>query len=102
MTNVQLKELKAGAFFWLPCEVKKGPFPNERRVYIKTETSDWFGFVSTTELKDKREEGKDHVRATVLAIEPDSVIVQIRGQSPASGPIQTKPAMIAEYALIPA
>ncbi|MBF6560880.1 MAG: hypothetical protein IVW56_11350 [Candidatus Binataceae bacterium] len=95
-------ELKVGATFWLPCKVRRGPFPNERRVYIKTDTSDWFGFVSTSELKDKREEGNDYVRALVLTVKTDSVIVQIRGQSPASGPIQAKSSMVAEYAFIPA
>jgi len=29
----------------------KRAFSDERRVYVKTELSEWFGFVSTSELK---------------------------------------------------
>lgn len=89
--------VRAGTVVWIPCEVRSGPFPNERRVYVKTGMSEWFGFVRTSELKDKVSEGEDRVQAVVLAVEPDRVVVGVRGQSPASGMIQARPSQIAEY-----
>jgi hypothetical protein len=86
-----------GAVVWLPCQVRGGPFPNERRVYIKTEISEWFGFVNTSELKDKVIEGPDHVRGVVVAVASDHLVIGVRGQSPASGAIQANPSQITEY-----
>jgi hypothetical protein len=83
-----------GMSVWLPCEVKGGPFPNERRVLVRTETSEWFGFVNVSELQNKVQTGSDRVRAVVVAVEPNNVIVAVRGQSPASGEIQAKPSLI--------
>lgn len=82
---------------WLRCEVRQGPFPNERRVYVKLGQSEWFGFVGTAELRNKVLEGQDQVRALVLAVQPQEVVLGIRGQSPASGPIQTNPSLITNY-----
>ncbi len=95
-------EIKTGMIVWIPCEVKAGPFPNERRVLVKTGISEWFGFVSTSELKEKVPTGKDQVRGIVVAIQPDYVVIGIRGQSPASGEIQARPSLITENAALEA
>ncbi len=87
---------------WLSCVVRPGPFPNERRVYVKLGDSEWFGFVDVSELRDKPSAGTDHVRAVVIAVQPQKIVLGIRGQSPASGPIQTKPSLITEYGAVPA
>ena len=79
---------------WIPCDVKRGPFPNERRVLVKTDSSEWFGFVNVSELEKRVETGRDRVRAVVVAVEADHVVVAVRGQSPASGEIQAKPSLI--------
>ncbi|MGH7780897.1 MAG: hypothetical protein ACREQR_13845 [Candidatus Binataceae bacterium] len=94
--------IKKGLVFWLPCKVKGGPFPNERRVYVQTGISEWFGFVSVDELERKTNEGLDRVRAVVLGVTPDHVIVGIRGQSPASGAVQAERSLIRDNAAIQA
>jgi hypothetical protein len=86
-----------GSVVWLPCQVRGGPFPNERRVYIKTEISEWFGFVNTSELRAKVQEGDDQVRGVVVSVTPDHVVIGVRGQSPASGAIQANPSQITQY-----
>jgi hypothetical protein len=95
-------EMKKGMPVWISCDVRGGPFPNERRVLIKTGISEWFGFVSTSELKDKVPEGKDHVRAVVVDVKSEYVVVGIRGQSPASGEIQARPAELTENVAVEA
>ncbi len=90
-------EIKLGMIVWLPCEVRGGPFPDERRVFVPSELGDWFGFVNVSELKNKAKEGPDQVKAFVLAVESDRVVVGINGQSPASKTLSTQPSFIQEY-----
>lgn len=85
---------------WIPCSVKSGPFPNERRVYLKTHLTEWFGFVNVTELENKVTEGEDRVRAIILHVGDDQIVVGIRGQSPKGGPIQTRPSEVTAYGAI--
>ena len=37
-------DLYPGARMWLPCEVKPGPFSDERMVLVVADGSEWFGF----------------------------------------------------------
>jgi len=97
---MKTSQIRKGLVVWIPCEVRSGPFPDERRVYVQTGLSEWFGFVNTSELKSKVEIGKDSVRAVVIATTPDHVVVGIQGQSPASGPIQAKPSLITSYGAV--
>jgi hypothetical protein len=90
-------KFKVGDQGWLWCEVRPGPFPNERRVYVKVGDSEWFGFVGISQLENKLVEGKDRVRAAIVAVHPNEIVLGLRGQSPASRPIQTTPSLIAEY-----
>ena len=46
-------EIKKGMVVWIPCEVRGGPFPDERRVYVGTEIGEWFGFVNISQLEKK-------------------------------------------------
>lgn len=86
--------IKKGMTVWIPCEVKGGPFPNERRVYVKTDKSEWFGFVNTSELRKGIEEGPDSVRAVVIDTDSKQLVLAIRGQSPASGPVLAERSLI--------
>ncbi len=92
---MKASEFKRDVVVWLPCDVRSGPFSNERRIFVKIGESEWFGFVDIAELKES--DGKTFVRAVVLAVRPDAVVLGIRGQSPGSGPIQAKPSLIIEH-----
>ena len=86
--------IRKGMMVWIPCDVRSGPFPNERRIYIKLEQNEWFGFVDESQLRERVREGSDHVQARVVAIHNEKVVLGIRGQSPASRPIETSPSVI--------
>ena len=43
-----------GAYTWLPCEVKPGPFSDERLVRVASELGDWVGFVPVSSVAAKR------------------------------------------------
>jgi hypothetical protein len=89
------QKLEKGSVVWIPCEVRGGPFPDERMVHVDTGMSEWFGFVNVSELKNKVATGKDSVRCVVLAVERDYLVVGIEGQSPTtSGSIQAQPSFI--------
>lgn len=93
--------LKKGMVIWIRCEVKPGPFPNERRVYVKLDENEWFGFVDVSQLEKQGKESPDRVRATVLAVQNDKVVIGIHGQAPASGPIETTSTTIGDLSPVP-
>jgi len=37
--------LRPGARIWIPCEVKPGPFSDERMVRVQSQAGEWLGFV---------------------------------------------------------
>ncbi len=92
-------EIKKGMVVWIPCEVRVGPFPDERKVYVQSATGDWFGFVNISELDKKVLNGKDRVRALVLAVESNGVMLGINGQSPASKALTAQPSFVEHAAL---
>lgn len=96
------KHFKVGNEVWIPCEVRTGPFPNERRIYVKLDNSEWFGFVDDSQLQEKVAQGKDYVRATVIGIRDERVVLGIRGQSPASPPIEATSTAVGRFTAIPA
>lgn len=73
--------LQVGDRVWLPCEVKPGPFSNERLVRIQLLTDIWVGFVDTNALKDQLETGSTHVLALITAIEEDEVTALVQGHA---------------------
>lgn len=91
---MKASEIKKGMVVWLPCEVRRGPFPDERKVYVGSAHGDWFGFVNTSELEKKVPQGKDRVRGIILAVDPRHIMVGINGQSPASKALTAEPSLI--------
>ncbi len=88
-------QITKGKSIWLPCEVRGGPFPDERIVYVKSKLGEWFGFVNVKELKNKTQSGKDYVRGVVLGVSSDHIVVAIEGQSPTtSNSLQADPSFI--------
>ena len=74
--------VQVGSGVWLPCEVKPGPFSNERLARIQIPTGEWVGFVDVEYLQDKEmKEGETFVLARVTDIKNDSVIVLVQGHA---------------------
>ena len=76
--------LSAGARMWLPCQVKPGPFSDERMVLVIADDSEWFGFVNVRWLKKRGSEGKDEVLARVVDVEGPTFRARIPGNAPQS------------------
>jgi len=71
--------LAVGSYVWLPCEVKPGPFANERLVRLRSTLSEWLGFVPTSSLKEPISEGKTLVHALVLDLGGNRLTAQVPG-----------------------
>ena len=72
-------EFKVGQEVWLPCDTKSGPFDDELRVYVKIGDEEWFGFVDGSDIR-----GGNKIRAKIVAVNKDAVIIGIPGISPHS------------------
>ena len=79
-------EVAVGSRLWLPCEVKPGPFTDERRVLVQGEGGNWMGFVNVRWLHEKEaEDGHNAVLAKVVEVEESSFRARIRGSALAGG-----------------
>ena len=77
-----MPKLKIGEMVWLRCEVKPGPFPNERLVRITLPSGSWGGFVDTTALKDPAvETGPNCVLARITKVKANDVIALVQGHA---------------------
>ena len=75
-------ELAVGAKMWLPCQVKPGPFSNERMVLVQDDIGQWFGFVDVRWLKGGEDEGRDQVLAKIVDIDGPQFKARIPGYAP--------------------
>ena len=66
---------------WLPCQVKPGPFSDERMVLVIADGSEWFGFVNVRWLKKRGSEGRDEVLARVVDIDGPTFHARIPGNA---------------------
>jgi len=73
--------LQVGGRVWLPCEVKPGPFSNERLVRIELPESRRVGFVDTSALKEVIETGSTSVPARVIAITESDATAIVQGHA---------------------
>ncbi len=74
-------KLDAGNVVWIPCEVKPGPFPDERRVRIQSSLGEWIGFVPATTLQEPIEEGETKIRVVIVEVLEDRFSAKIPGES---------------------
>ncbi len=74
-------ELRKGAKVWLPCEVKPGPFSNERLVRVAQPSGEWVGFVEVSALKEAVEHGQTFILATVIRVDEQQFVAQLPGRS---------------------
>jgi hypothetical protein len=71
---------EAGRLVWIPCEVKPGPFSDERIIRIPSERGDWVAFVHVNELRNPVSEGSTFVRAVILSVEGGRFKARIAGE----------------------
>lgn len=68
-----------GQYVWVPCEVKPGPFADERMVQCSSPSGQWLGFVSIAGLRNPLAEGRSEVKAVVLDLLDDYLRLQVLG-----------------------
>jgi len=73
-------KLDAGNVVWIHCEVKPGPFPDERRVRLISSFGEWVGFVPVTYLQEPILEGETTIRVLVVEVQNDRFSAKIPGQ----------------------
>lgn len=66
-----------GARIWIPCEVRPGPFPDERMAKV----GQWTGFVPVTCLEAPVESGSTRLLATILEVGTDTYTVALPGDA---------------------
>ena len=71
--------LQIGDQVWLPCEVKPGPFSDERLVRVQTENVEWLGFVPVFALKDSITQGNTFIRASIVEVAGDRFMAKLPG-----------------------
>jgi len=72
--------LAAGSFIWIPCEVKPGPFSDERRVRLSSAIKEWVGFVPVSVLQAPILEGETKIRVFVVEVQNDRFSAKIPGE----------------------
>ena len=71
---------RVGDPLWIRCEVKKGPFPDERLVLVHSAFGEWLAFISSHLLKDSDlVEGQTEVPAVVVQVGSDHYLAKLPG-----------------------
>jgi protein gp37 len=72
-----------GRYVWLSCEVKPGPFSDERMVRVSSVGAGevWVGFASVSALKNPVESGSTAIKALVVGIQKDRFEAQPMGSA---------------------
>ena len=86
--------VQVGDKVWLRCEVKPGPFSNERLVRIPLPEGPWVGFVDTGALKDAVETGSTDVLARVTKVVGSTVTAIVQGHALDTRYVQTPSATV--------
>jgi hypothetical protein len=74
--------LKIGTRVWVPCEVRPGPFSDERFVKIcVNEGNSWLGFVLADRLKEPILEGLTFLPALVVSVTDDRFTARMPGEA---------------------
>jgi hypothetical protein len=71
--------LTPGRRVWIPCQVKPGPFSDERMVRVESESGSWLGFVPVSSLRDSFLEGTTFVSAVVVEVRGDRFTARLPG-----------------------
>lgn len=71
--------LHAGHYVWVPCEVKPGPFSDERLVRMNFGSEDWLGYVPVSHLQESILAGRTKIRVLIVDVHDDSFCAKIPG-----------------------
>lgn len=74
-----MPKFKVGNHIAIPCEVKPGPFSEERLISFDSLDGPISGFVLDDELKKRRGDDRWLVRGRVVSVSPDLIKVWIEG-----------------------
>jgi hypothetical protein len=75
---------RVGQLVWIPCEVKPGPFSNERFTLMRSDHAEWIGFVPVHFLREPVLEGPAFVRAIITELPEGRFKARIEGEALAS------------------
>jgi hypothetical protein len=81
MKMEKLMTLERGDMVWIPCEVTRGVFPDERNVRIQSPAGDWTGFVDVRQLRDEIADGRTAIRATLVEGARGELSARLPGQT---------------------
>ena len=73
--------LERGDMVWIPCDVKRGIFPDERNVSIEWPSGHWTGFVDVRLLRDEIADGQTAIRATIVEGPHGEFAARLPGQT---------------------
>ena len=73
--------LSVGNYVWLPCDVKPGPFSDERIIRMTSQFGNWMGFVPASTLKDPIPQGSTLVTALVVDIQNERLSAKLPGEA---------------------
>ena len=74
-----MADLKAGMQVWIPCEVKPGPFSNERSVRVDILGEPWVAFVDVRFLKDPVTSGRTEIMGRITVIQGNEIVLSLPG-----------------------
>ncbi|MBI3449008.1 MAG: hypothetical protein HY049_08855 [Acidobacteria bacterium] len=90
-----METLKPGNPVWIPCEVKPGPFSNERMVRVTASREPWVGFVDIRYLKEPIADGRTSILGVVVSVSRESLEARLPGHSVGSSRLfQGTPSMV--------
>ncbi|CAG1002571.1 hypothetical protein MYXO_03140 [Myxococcaceae bacterium] len=89
--------LAAGRRVWVECEVKPGPFSNERLVRIVGPSGEWFGFVGEFLLREQIERGSTAVQGIVDEVTNGRVSLFLPGASITGGVFEQDSARVTPF-----
>jgi hypothetical protein len=72
--------LVVGQHVWVPCEVRPGPFSNERIVKVDSPVGNWIGFIHTSQLRHPVTAGSTEATVLVVEVHNDRFRAQPLGQ----------------------
>jgi hypothetical protein len=77
--------IRAGMRVWIPCEVKPGPFSDERLVRVEREGGHWLGFVPDAVLREPIASGRTAVQGLVDEVQRGRVRAFLPGAAVTPG-----------------